>query len=250
MTNKIIIANWKCNPIKVKEGEKILTSLKKTIKTNNKIIICPPTIFLSQFYSLFSPLFAFGAQNLFYKEKGAYTGEISPKMAQDIGCKYAIIGHSERRVIFKETDQEINQKLIEITNTTKIIPILCIGENGEERRKNKTNNIIKKQLESALKDIKEKHVKKIIIAYEPIWAIGTGIVASEKEIKQAKESIVKILCDIYGDNSGSKIKIVYGGSVGLSNISSILGSADMDGVLVGGASLRPKEFSIIANFKI
>jgi len=248
MKNKLIIANWKCNPIKAKEGEKILNSIKKSINTGNKVVICPPVVFLSQYFDLFSPFFSFGIQNCYYREKGAYTGEISPKMAQDIGCKYAIIGHSERRTIFKETDQEINLKLQEIITTTKITPILCIGESGEERRAKKTNLIIKKQLDLSLKNIPKERAEKIVIAYEPIWAIGTGAVATEKEIGEARNNIIKILCDIYGNQTASKIKIIYGGSVDANNIASILDTG-MDGVLVGGASLKPKDFSVIANYK-
>ncbi|MCK9578179.1 triose-phosphate isomerase [bacterium] len=248
MKNKLIIANWKSNPIKRNDGEKLLKNLVQTIKTNNKVIICPPTIFLSHFLNLFSPYFQFGVQNCYSKDKGPYTGEISPKMVQDIGCKYVIIGHSERRSLFNETDEDINLKLIEILNTTKITPILCIGESREERAQKKTYSIIKQQIKSDLKNVDKNKIKNIIIAYEPIWAIGTGIYAHEQEIVDAKNSIVKILCDIYGD-IGRKIRIVYGGSVNAQNIESILKNADMNGVLVGGASLKPKEFSFIANFK-
>ncbi|MFA6252181.1 MAG: triose-phosphate isomerase [Candidatus Paceibacterota bacterium] len=248
MKNKLIIANWKCNPTKAKEGEKILNDIKKNLNTKNKVVICPPVIFLSQYFDLFSSFFSFGVQDLHYKEKGPYTGEISPKMAQDVGCKYAIIGHSERRTILKETDQEINLKLQQIITTTKITPILCIGESGEERKAKKTNLIIKKQLDLSLRNIPKDKAEKIVIAYEPIWAIGTGVVATEEEISEAKDNIVKILCDIYGNKTASQIKIIYGGSVDANNIASILNTG-MDGVLVGGASLKPKDFSMIANCK-
>ncbi|MDD5639338.1 MAG: triose-phosphate isomerase [Candidatus Pacebacteria bacterium] len=248
---KIIIANWKCNPIKVKEGEQILLSLKKTINTENKVIICPPSLFLSPFLSLFSDIFSFGGQDCFFEEKGAYTGEISPKMLQDIGCKYVIIGHSERRALFSETDKSINQKISKILNSTKLTPILCIGENREERAKNKTYSILERQITSALNNISIEKAKKIIIAYEPVWAIGTGVYATKEEIKEAKNNIVKILCDIYKKLPPNKIKIIYGGSVDLKNIAFILNKndADMDGVLVGGVSLKPKDFSLIANWK-
>lgn len=250
MKNKLIIANWKCNPIKAEDGKKIIDAIKKQIATKNKIVICPPSIFLNKFLDLFGSDFSFGIQNCYYKEKGAYTGEISPKMAQYIGCKYAIIGHSERRSLFKETDEEINLKLIEILNTTKITPVLCIGENREDRQNKMTNKIIKNQLVLALKNIPIDIAKKIVIAYEPIWAIGTGISATEKEISDAKINIGKILCDIYkNEKDVTKIKILYGGSVDKDNINSILWTSNMDGVLVGGSSLKPEVFSIIANCK-
>ncbi|MCK9393485.1 MAG: triose-phosphate isomerase [Candidatus Paceibacterota bacterium] len=246
MQKKIIIANWKCNPISTKEGEKILFSLKESIKTENEVIICPPSVFLSHFLTLFSGIYSFGGQDCFFEEKGAYTGEISPKMLQSIGCKYVIVGHSERRTIFNETDKTINLKINRILNSTKLIPILCIGENREEREKNKTFAILKEQIKNALKGVAIGKAKKIIIAYEPIWAIGTGVYAEEKQIEEAKDYIAKILCDIYGSKTS---KIIYGGSVDSKNIKQILGTTDMDGVLVGGSSLKPKEFSAIANYK-
>ncbi|MFA5080428.1 MAG: triose-phosphate isomerase [Candidatus Paceibacterota bacterium] len=248
---KFIIANWKCNPIKAKEGEQILSSLKKTVNTENEVVICPPSVFLSHFLSLFSDIFSFGGQDCFFEEKGAYTGEISPKMLQDIGCKYVIIGHSERRTLFGETDKSINHKINEILNSTKLTPILCIGENREDRVKNKTYSILEKQITNALKSIAIEKAKKIIIAYEPIWAIGTGVYATKEEIKEAKNNIVKILCDIYNKPLINKIKIIYGGSVDPKNISFILSKndANMDGILIGRISLKPKNFSLIANWK-
>jgi triosephosphate isomerase len=244
---KLIIANWKCNPEKMSEGEKILKALKTSINTKNQVIICPPSIFLSHFLASFRDDFTFGAQNCYFEEKGAYTGEISPKMIESIGGKYVILGHSERRNIFDENDDAINKKLRKVLETTKLIPILCIGENREERMSEKTFSVLGMQLANCLDKIPKDKLGKIIIAYEPIWAIGTGIYATEDKISEAKTNIFKILCDIYNKELAKTVKIVYGGSVDSKNIDMIVNKADMDGVLVGGASLKPKEFSLIAN---
>lgn len=244
---KLIIANWKCNPEKIKEGEKILRLLKNLTESKNQIVFCPPTIFLSHFLASFGSDFVFGVQNCYFEEKGAYTGEISPKMIEDVGAKYVIVGHSERRNIFDENDDQINKKLIKILETTKLTPILCIGENGEERANEKTFSVLGMQLNNCLNKIPKDKIKRIVIAYEPVWAIGTGIYATEDKISEAKLSIVKLLCDIYNEEIAKKVRIIYGGSVNPENIDMIVNKANMDGVLVGGSSLKPKEFSIIAN---
>jgi triosephosphate isomerase len=243
---KIIIANWKCNPSSMKESEKIASSVKKGLNTKNSIVICPPNIFLQPLIASFGHDFLFGIQNCYYEQNGPYTGEISPKMAKASGAKYAILGHSERRALFGENDESINKKIISVLENN-MIPILCIGENRGEREKGDTFKVISKQLIACLDKIPMDRAKKIIVAYEPIWAIGTGIHASEEKIIDAKSSILKILCDIYGNDIATKTKIIYGGSVNSKNIGMILGTCSMDGVLVGGASLDPKEFIVIAN---
>lgn len=243
---KIIIANWKCNPVSLKEAEKISSSVKKGLDTKNSVIICPPNIFLQPLIASFGSDFSFGVQNCYCEEKGAYTGEISPKMAKSSGVKYVILGHSERRCLFGETDELINRKLVSVLDAN-MTPVLCIGENRGEREKGDTFKVISRQLIACLDKIPAERAKKIMIAYEPIWAIGTGIYANEEKIIDAKNNILKILCDIYGSDFISKIKIIYGGSVNSKNIDMILSTCSMDGVLVGGASLNPKEFITIAN---
>ncbi|MDD4409834.1 MAG: triose-phosphate isomerase [Candidatus Pacebacteria bacterium] len=244
---KLIIANWKCNPEKIIEGMKILNSLKGLVDGKNKVVICPPSVFLGQFLADFGQDFTFGVQNCYFEQKGAYTGEISPKMIQSIGAKYVIIGHSERRSIFKENDDEINKKLSLILNETNLIPVLCIGENREEREAEKTYQVIARQLMNCLDNIPKEKLNKIVIAYEPVWAIGTGIYATEDKIIDARNSIVKILCDIYDKSIENKINIIYGGSVNKENIDMVINGCKMDGVLVGGASLKPKDFILICN---
>jgi len=244
---KVIIANWKCNPITTKEGKKILEYLSNSWDKKNQLIICPPSIYLSSLMADFGSNFKFGVQNCYFEEKGAYTGEISFKMAENMGSRYVIIGHSERKLLFKETDEDINMKMRNALDGTKLTPILCIGENREERENEKTYQILAKQITDAFYKIQLEKIKKVIIAYEPIWAIGTGIHATEDKIIDAKNSIIKILCDIYGEAILKRVNIVYGGSVSKDNIDNILNKSNMDGVLVGGASLNPKDFTAIIN---
>jgi len=209
---KLIIANFKMNPLSFKEAEKLFSSYDKRFK-KAKIILCPPFIFLKKGVN-----YELGSQNCFYKNEGAFTGEISPKMLKKIGVKYVIIGHSERRNILGETNEIIKKKIdICLENNLKII--LCIGEKKGEN----SNNIIREQL----KGIEDG----IIIAYEPIWAIGTGKIPTIQKIEDRYNFIKKIM---------PKSKVLYGGSVNAENSGEILKKTD--GVLVGGASLKSKDF--------
>lgn len=221
---KIIIANWKANPCLAKRAKKDLKIIEKGVKRiKHEVIICVPFVYLSIKTSL-----ELGAQNCFWEQEGPYTGEVSPKMIKDLGCKYVIIGHSERRKYFGETDQIVNKKL-KATLKAGLIPILCIGEkSGENARK-----VISEQLKKDLKGIIKKDLKKIIIAYEPVWAISTsgGGFCSPKKAKKMMDLIKK----------NTNNKIIYGGSVDSGDIHSYL-NAGFDGALVGGASLDPREF--------
>lgn len=222
----LIVANWKCNPKSLKEAEDLLNSIKQEIDSN--VVICPPSIFLSALVEEKSVFF--GAQNCFYKE-GAFTGENSVSMLEDLGVKYVILGHSERRNVFKETNEEINLKLKRVLES-KIIPILCIGEKNEEREGGRTFEVLGEQLEKCLKDI--TNAENIILAYEPVWAIGTGKSAQVSDIKEVREFLKKKVPD--------SVKILYGGSVDSNNVYPYIAEAQMEGVLVGGASLNSEEF--------
>jgi triosephosphate isomerase (TIM) len=230
----LIVANWKCNPKSLKEAHELLEKVIKGIN-NEEVIICPPSAFLT---SLINDKIAFGAQNCFDKE-GAFTGENSVSMFEDLGVKYVILGHSERRNIFKETNEEINFKLIKVLES-KIIPILCVGEKREEREERRTFEILSEQLDTCLNNI--LNPEKIILAYEPVWAIGTGKFAEIKDIKEVKVFIQEFLTKKFNKEIAEKIKILYGGSVDSSNVHSYISEAQMDGVLVGGASLKADEF--------
>jgi len=212
----LIIANWKCNPTTLVEAKKLFNQVK-----NTDAIICVPFVYISELKSN-----NLCAQNCFWAESGPYTGEVSPKMLKDSGIKYVIIGHSERRIYFEETDEMINKKLKAVLNAG-LIPILCIGDKkGESAEK-----IIDKQLKKDLKGIAPKKLNKIIIAYEPVWAIGTGDFCEKNQAKKALRFI----------KSKLKNKILYGGSVN-SKIAKNYIDVGFDGLLVGGASLNADEF--------
>ena len=217
------------NPQTLQESLKILI-FNKEVKKDKKIevVICPPFVFLSKVKELLLNI-KLGAQNCFFKEQGAYTGEISPVMLKGLGCKYVIIGHSERREYFNEENKNINRKIISLLKFN-LTPILCIGETEKERKGNKLKEVLKKQIKEGLKGV---DYKKIIIAYEPIWAIGTGKSCSMEDSKKVKEYISSLLKDA---------KVLYGGSVNGDNSEEYIKEAGYDGLLVGGASLKPKEF--------
>ncbi len=252
MNNKpLIIANWKCNPITQKEVEHLLSSLKRDIKESAKaeVIICPPFIYLSQ---VKDKGFTVGAQNCFWEDKGPYTGEVSPSMLKDLGCEYVIVGHSERKKYFQETDEKINKKLKAVLKN-RLKPILCVGEeardafNSEGRPVNEMSLIIGEQTEKALINVPQAKMKEIVIAYEPIWAISsnTGIPCLPDDAMKAALFIRKTLTKLYSRTIAEKAKIIYGGSVNSQNAMDYIKEARMDGVLVGSASLNASEFAKI-----
>jgi triosephosphate isomerase len=244
MNKKIIIGNWKCNPLRNAEALKIFNGIKKAAATSKKAetVICPPNIFLKDMLSQKSDI-KIGAQNCFWQE-GAFTGEVSAKMLKSLGCKYVIIGHSERRKINKETNEEINKKIIAVLEN-KMIPIFCMGENKEDREEGRTFEILKNQIEEGIAKISGTDIPKMIFAYEPIWSIGSGNFAAPALIKEVREFILDLLAKKTAKENLSKIRIIYGGSVNAENTLSYFEEAGMDGVLVGGMSLKPAEFSRI-----
>ena len=234
---KLIVGNWKCNPTSLNEAKKLFNSVKKGLRNikNVKVVICPPFSYLSLISSFLIPpsSFKLGAQDCFWEEKGAFTGEISPLMLKDLGCKYVIVGHSERRAL-GETDEMINKKIKAVLKA-KLTPILCIGETLKERKKGKTFKVLKTQLEKGLKNIRPFLVPRssFIIAYEPVWAIGTGKPCGIEEAREAR---------LFIKSTVKSIPILYGGSVTSKNGKDYVKEADFDGLLVGGASLKAKEF--------
>ena len=250
MRKKVIAGNWKMNMLP-NEAIDFIDKLAPLVKnTENEVILCVP--YTDLFYSLLTAQgtnIKIGAQNMHYEEKGAYTGEISGKMLKSIGVEYVIIGHSERRQYFNETDETVNKK-IKAAFENKLNPIVCVGETLEQREANKTKEIITKQTKLALQGLTEEQVKNTIIAYEPIWAIGTGKTASSEQANDAIKAIRDEICQIYGQNVGNGVIIQYGGSVKSSNAKELFEMSDIDGGLVGGASLNPEEFAKIVNYKI
>lgn len=238
----LIVANWKCNPETLKEAEILIASVKRGIKgiKNTEVIVCPPFLyFLSPGFQM--PGFKLGAQNCFWEQKGPYTGEISPGQLKNLGCSYVIVGHSERRAYLGETDAKANKKL-KAALEQKLNPILCVGETEKQRKLGTTENVLKRQVLSALKGISAAKAALITVAYEPVWAIGTGNACGFEEAKEASRLIRKVIAGLYGKELADEIRIVYGGSVNGKNAAGYIKKSLVQGLLVGGASLDPKEF--------
>ncbi|HQA04099.1 MAG TPA: triose-phosphate isomerase [Thermodesulfovibrio thiophilus] len=241
------MANWKMHKT-VQEALEFLKDFIPSVQgiSDREIGIAPAFVCIeSMSKALRDTDIKVGAQNVFYENKGAYTGEVSPVMLKDLNIDYVIIGHSERRKYFHETDEIINLK-IKATMSENLNVIFCIGETLEERESEKTFDVLKKQIEKGLENI-EKY-NSLVLAYEPVWAIGTGKVASEFQIEEAHAFIRNRLKDIYSDKA-DRIRILYGGSVSPENIHSIMNIANVDGVLVGGASLDPEKFLKIIKYE-
>ena len=248
MRRKVIAGNWKMNML---PGEAIefITELEPLVKdTKNEVILCVP--YTDLFYALLTAQntnIKIGAQNMHFEEKGAYTGEISGKMLKSINVEYVIIGHSERRQYFNETDETVNKK-IKAAFANGLNPIVCVGETLEQREAGKTVEIITKQTELALEGLTNEQVKNTIIAYEPIWAIGTGKTATSEDANNSIKEIRNKIADIYGKDVAEEVIIQYGGSVKSTNAKELFEMSDIDGGLVGGASLKAEEFSKIVNY--
>lgn len=238
----LIIANWKMNPITIGEAEKLFREVEKGLKDSKKaeLVICPPFIYLPFFQNKKS-LIKLGGQNCFFQDKGAFTGEISVLMLKNLKCQYILIGHSERRHFFSENNSLINKKIKGVLGK-KLIPVLCLGESKADKEKGKIQAVLKKQLEAALKGIKKENIEKIILAYEPVWAIGTGKACSPDQAKIARIFLKKILSQKFSRSLAEKIIILYGGSVDSSNVQDFIKEAGFQGVLVGSASLNYQEF--------
>lgn len=247
MRMKFFMANWKMHKT-VQEALEFLKDFIPSVQgiSDREIGIAPAFVCIeSMSKALRDTDIKVGAQNVFYENKGAYTGEVSPVMLKDLNVDYVIIGHSERRKYFHETDEIINLK-IKATMSENLNVIFCIGETLEERESEKTFDVLKKQIEKGLENI-EKY-NSLVLAYEPVWAIGTGKVASEFQIEEAHAFIRNRLKDIYSDKA-DRIRILYGGSVSPENIHPIMNIANVDGVLVGGASLDPEKFLKIIKYE-
>ena len=248
MRKKVIAGNWKMNMLP-NETIEYIENLSKLVKNSeNEVILCVPYVDL--FYALLiaqNTNIKIGAQNMHFEEKGAYTGEVSAKMLKSINVENVIIGHTERRQYFNETDETVNKK-VKAAFENGLKPIVCVGETLEEREEGKTADKITMQTELALKDLTPEQVQNTIIAYEPIWAIGTGKTATSEDANNSIKEIRKKIAEIYGQNIAQRVIIQYGGSVKSKNAKELFNMSDIDGGLVGGASLDPQEFSKIVNF--
>lgn len=248
MRTSIIAGNWKMHKT-IEEATQLAKQICDKIKdTDTEVVLCVPyTALLAVKKVIDGTNIKLGAQNLHWEDQGAFTGEISPLMLKEIGVDYCIVGHSERRQYFNETDETVNKKAHTCLNHG-IRPIICVGETLEQRENGEMKTLIKSQVVKALKDIDVSQMNNIVFAYEPIWAIGTGKTATPKQANEVIAFIRTIIRELYGDKVSTEIRIQYGGSVKPANVSEIMAQEDIDGALVGGASLKPDDFMQILNF--
>ena len=248
MRRKVIAGNWKMNMLP-NEAIDFIQGLEEKVKgTENEVVLCVP--YTDIFYCVMNAQetnIKIGAQNMHWEEKGAYTGEVSAEMLKSVGVEYVIIGHSERRQYFAETDETVNKKLKKAL-AVGLKPIVCVGETLEQREQGITMQVITTQTEKALEGLTAEDVEKVIIAYEPIWAIGTGKTATKEDANDAVKQIREKIAEKYGQNTANGVIIQYGGSVKASNAKELFEMSDIDGGLVGGASLKVEEFSNIVNY--
>ena len=243
MRKPIIAGNWKMN----KNSEEAITlsnGIKRALFNidNVELVLCPPFTSLSDVKDVILDTNIFlGAQNMFWESEGAFTGEISPGMLKDLGCKYVIIGHSERRAYFGETNETVNKK-VKSALKEGLLPIMCVGEKLEEREKGKTFDVVSEHVEKGLLDIDKKQILNIVIAYEPVWAIGTGKNATPQQAEEVHKFIRGLLAKKYDKEISKDICIQYGGSVKPANIEALIAEEDIDGALIGGASLKEESF--------
>ena len=246
----IIAGNWKMNKTST-EAHDLAAKLIPLVADvqDREIILAPPfTALRTVGGAIKGTNMALSAQNLFWEDKGAYTGEISAEMLLDLGCRYVIIGHSERRRYFGETDDTVNKKTHHALKKG-LLPIVCVGESLSEREAGKANEVIERQLLGAFKGMTADAMLKIIIAYEPVWAIGTGKTATPEQAEDVHEFIRRKIGTMYSSDIADPLRIQYGGSVTPQNVSSLMAMPDIDGALVGGASLNPESFAALVKFK-
>ncbi len=246
MRKTIIAGNWKLNKTAT-ETKELTEGLKELLKdiTEVDMVICPPFTSLNAASEIIkdSPI-ALGAQNMFWEENGAFTGEISASMLKDAGATFVILGHSERRQFFGETNETVNKKL-KSALAAGLNPIVCVGENLEQRESNKTFDIVKNHVQNSLAGLSNEEMKKTIIAYEPVWAIGTGKTATKEQAQEVHQYIRKLFGEVFDEETASVVRIQYGGSVKPDNAAGLISQPDIDGALVGGASLKVDSFTQI-----
>ena len=247
MRKKIVAGNWKMNKTP-KEAMELVAMLKDKVDTDNvDVVFCVPAInILPVTEALKGTNIAVGAQNVYFEESGAYTGEISPAMLEEAGVKYVVVGHSERREYFAETDETVNKKVKKILEHN-MTPIMCCGETLEQRELGIEIEFIRTQVKCGLAGLSAEEAQKVVIAYEPIWAIGTGKTATSQQAEEICAAIRQVIKELYGDKTAEVIRIQYGGSVNGKNAAELFAMENIDGGLVGGASLK-EEFAQIVNY--
>lgn len=247
MRKPIIAGNWKMYKT-MDEAVAFMDALAGKLKESDKtdVVICPPTPYLATLVEKSKGLpVQIGAQTMHEEIEGAFTGEVSPTMLTSIGVEYVVLGHSERRQYYNETDESVNRK-VKAAFEHKLTPIVCVGESLEQREANETNVVVSKQVKKAFADISEENAAQSVIAYEPIWAIGTGRTATAEDANKVCAEIREVIASLYSDVTAQSVRIQYGGSVKPANIDELLSMSDIDGALVGGASLDPESFTALA----
>ena len=247
MRKYVIAGNWKMNKTP-SEAKKLIGEMIPLVKDAKcDVVICAPFVDLAScIEAAKGSNIKIGSENIHWAESGAFTGEISAQMLKEIGVEYAIIGHSERRQYFGETDETVNKRVLAALSNS-ITPILCVGETLDEREKNITVETVARQTKIALMGVSKENAKKVIIAYEPVWAIGTGKTATDDQANEVNGAIREVLADIYDSETANEITIQYGGSMNAKNAAGLLAKEHIDGGLIGGASLKAEDFSIIVN---
>jgi len=247
MRRFLIAGNWKMNK-GPSEAESLLVKLKEEvpeIPESVDVLVCPPYTSITAANKTLQGYDAhIGAQNMHFEDSGAFTGEISPGMLQEVGCTYVILGHSERRQYFAETDELVNKKATKAL-AEDLKPVICVGESLDQRKEGNHVDIVRKQVEKALNGITEQEVTDVVVAYEPIWAIGTGETASPEQAQEMHADIRSVLSDLFSDEAADQIQILYGGSMKPHNADELLNQPDVDGGLIGGASLKGDSFAAI-----
>jgi triosephosphate isomerase len=245
MKKPFVAGNWKMNTdstTSIKLAERIACESMETASQSVKVAVCPPFVYLqSVVKALHGSSIAVGAQDIYFEPNGAFTGEISALMLKDIGCTYCLCGHSERRHIIGETDELINKK-VSAAISGGLLPILCVGELLAEREASQTNDVVTRQLEQGLLGLSDEKLSAVTIAYEPVWAIGTGLTATPQQAQEVHELIRELLGQMYDSQLAEEIRILYGGSVKPDNAAELMDQQDVDGLLVGGASLKADDF--------
>ena len=247
MRKPIIAGNWKMHKT-IAEALEFVNEVKDRVN-NDKVeaVICAPFTLLKDLKQATKGTnIKIGAQNMHFEEKGAFTGEISPLMLKELDIDYVVIGHSERRQYFNETDETVNKKVLKALEVG-IDPILCVGETLEEREAGNTKDVCKVQVEKALENVSKEDLAKVVIAYEPVWAIGTGKTATSEDANDVIAYIREVVANLYGELA-NEVRIQYGGSVKPSNVAEIMNQSDIDGALVGGASLEANDYVELVNF--
>ncbi|MHC4855717.1 MAG: triose-phosphate isomerase [Planctomycetota bacterium] len=244
MRKPFIAGNWKMN-MNTASAVSLASGLVKELEGVDSVdvAVCPPFVYLQAVAAALSASnIALGSQNVYFEESGAFTGEISCDMLKDVCCTYAIIGHSERRHVMGETDELINKKISAAINSG-LLPIFCVGELLEERQAGTTNDVVARQVKKGLEGICDERIQAVTIAYEPVWAIGTGLTATPEQAQEVHAMIRGLLTELYGKDIAQSLRIQYGGSAKPGNTAELMGQPDVDGLLVGGASLKVEDFA-------